>query len=104
MACAIKNNSPDVVNELMANLKIGIGNSMNDIGFRMPIDILKKYSEKSQVSLLNLNMMISELNPQHILIHLNKSDFINNMLKNDEVNKISLPHLKSSKPRIIEFR
>lgn len=104
MACAIKNNSPGVVNELMANLKIGIGNSMNDIGFRMPIDILKKYSNKSQDSLLNQNMMISDLNPQHILIHLNKSDFINNMLKNNEVDEIPQPHLKNSKPRIIEFR
>lgn len=89
----------------MANLKVGMGNSVNDIGFRMPLDILKKYSGKSQNLLINQNMIkISKLNPHYVLIHLNKSDFINNILKNDEVNKDSQLNLQSSKPRIVEFR
>lgn len=108
VACAINKNSPDVVGDLMANLKIGKGNSADDIGFHMPYGVLQKHSGNTQLSLLNniitsQDMTISERNPQHVLIHLNKSNFINGMLKDDKI-QISQPHLQNSKPHIIEFR
>lgn len=93
----------------MANLKIGTGHSVDDIGFRMPLNILQKHSEKCQDSLNNLissqvNMTISKFKPQNICVRLNKSDFINDTLKNNVSNKILQPCLQNYKPRIIEFR
>lgn len=97
------------MNDLKSNLRIGKGNSMNDIGFRLPFDIIRKHSGKNQNSVLNKilssqDMNITELNPQYVLIHLDKFDFINNMLKNDMVNKIPQLHLQNCNPQIIEFR
>jgi len=94
----------------MANLKIGKENSVHDIGFRVPFNVLQKYSGKNQVSLLNnlksnqIKVTTSESNPQNVFIHLNKSDFIKNTLKNDVVSKILPSHLHKSKRYIIEFR
>lgn len=108
VACAINQNSPGVINDLMANLKISKINSMDEIGFRMPIDVLKKYSEKNKSLSLNKvtssqYVKTSQLNSQYLTIHLNKSDFINDVLKNDTVN--ILPNqLQNTKPSIIEFR
>jgi len=94
----------------MANLKIGIGNSIDSIGFRMPINVLQKHSVDNKNLVLS-NIMSSKdtvttIDPsrQNIIINLNKLDFINNMLKNDMINKIPQHSLKNSKPRIIEFR
>lgn len=92
----------------MANLKISRGISVDDIGFCMPLGLLKKHSEKNESSVLDNikshDIQFSKLNPQNLVIHLNKSDFIINMLKNDMVNKIPRPHLNNFKPQIIEFR
>lgn len=94
----------------MANLKIGKGNSEDDIGFRIPINVLKKHLGKSQGCISNNlfsrqnNMTTFKLNPQNICIHLNRSDFINDVLKSDVVDKTPRPHSQIFKPRIIEFR
>lgn len=108
VACAINKNSPEVVNDLMANLKIGRGNSTDDIGFRMPLGVLQKHSGNTFHSLLNniissQDIETSEINPQHVLIHLNKSKFLRDMLKDDDI-RIFQPYLQDSKPHIIEFR
>lgn len=92
----------------MGNLKISKIESTDEIGFRMSIDVLKKYSEKNKDLTLNKmtlsqDMKTSLLNSQYLTIHLNKSDFINNVLKNDVVN-IPSNQLQSTKPSIIEFR
>lgn len=109
VACAINKYSPNVVNDLMANLKIGRGNSINSFAFRIPLYILKKHSEENQDSLLNnitsnQDMTTTELNSENVMIHLNKSEFINDMLKNDMPDNIPQCQLPNSKPRIIEFR
>lgn len=108
VACAINKKSEDVVNDLIANLKIGKGKSINDIGLRMPLNILQKHSGKNQDSLKdfiksNHEITTSELNPQHVIIHLNKCVFINDILKND-INITRQHHIQNSKTRIIEFR
>jgi len=53
VACAINKNSPNVVNDLMTNLKIGTRNSVNSIGFRLPIDVPLKHSGQSRDSVLS---------------------------------------------------
>lgn len=93
----------------MGNLKLGRGNSINDIGFHMPLNILQKHSGRSfdlNNIVLNqrMNITTSEKNIPSFIIHLNKSDFINDMLKTDMVDSISQIHLKNCKPHIIEFR
>jgi hypothetical protein len=108
IACTIHKNSPDVINDLMANLKVGKGNSMDNIGFHIPLSILQKHSSNTKHSLLtniisSRDMTTSEMNPQIVLIHLNKSNFINDMLKDDEI-QIPQPCMQNFKPRIIEFR
>lgn len=108
VAYAINQNSPSIINDLMANLKISKINSTDEIGFRMPIDVLQKYSEKNKgLSLNNITLsqdiQTSLLNPQYLTIHLNKSDFINDVLKNEIVN-IPQNQLQNTKPSIIEFR
>lgn len=92
----------------MANLKIGKGNSMDNIGFYIPFNVLQKHSRNTKHSLINnitssQDIAISEINPQQVLIHLNKTNFINDMLKDDET-QISQPSMQNSKPHIIEFR
>lgn len=110
VACVINKNSPDLVNDLMANLKIGRGNSEDDIGFRITFNVLEKLSGKNQGFISNNlfscqnNMTTLKLNPQNVFIHLNKSDFINDVLKSDVVDKTPRPHSQIFKPRIIEFR
>jgi len=110
VACIINKNSSDVINDLMANLKIGRGNSVDDIGFCMPLHVLEKHSGSNQESLMNNlstnldNMSTSKINPQNICIQLNKFDFINSTLKNNVVDKFLRPQIQKSKPRIIEFR
>lgn len=92
----------------MANLKISKINSTGEIGFRMPIDVLQKYSEKNKgLSLIKItssqDIKTLQMNSQYLTMQLNKSDFINDVLKNDIVN--ILPNqLQSTKPSIIEFR
>lgn len=93
----------------MANLKIGRGNSVDSIAFRMPLNILKKHSEKKQDSHLNniisnQDNMTTELNSQNIIIHLNKSIFINDMLKNDLIDDIPRCQFQNPNPSIIEYR
>lgn len=111
MACIINKNSADVVNDLMANLKIGKGNSVDVIGFCMPLHVLEKHSGKSQELLMNNlfanldnNVTTSKINPQNICIQLNTFDFINGTLKNNEVDKFFQPQLQKSNSPIIEFR
>lgn len=94
----------------MANLKLGTRNSVDSIGFRLPIDVPLKHSGQNQDSVLS-NIISShngvtttDSTGHNIIINLNKSDFINNMLKNDMIDKIPQPYLQNSKPRIIEFR
>jgi len=110
VACAINKHSPSVVNDLMAHIKIGTGNAVGNIGFRIPINVLQKHSGENRNSVLN-NIIFSQntltktdSNQQNVIINLNKFDFINAVLKNDMIEKIPQPHLQSSKPRIIEFR
>jgi len=106
VACAINNNSADVVNDFIANLKIGKGNSMTDIGLRMPLNILQKHSGTNSLkdfTIPSYKITTSESNPRHVIIHLNKYDFISDILKND----IDITHqhgMQNSKPHIIEFR
>lgn len=80
---------------------------MGDIGFRLPLGILLKYTENNKSAVLSRILafqdITSESNSNSLIIHLNKSDFINDMLKNDMINQIS-HQLSNSKPRIIEFR
>lgn len=112
VACAINKHSPSVVNDLMANIKLGTGNSIGSIGFRISVNVLQKHSGENRDTVLN-NMISSssqdtltttDSNQQNVIINLNKSDFITTVLKNDMIEKIPQPHLQSSKPRIIEFR
>jgi len=106
VACAINKNSADVVNDFIANLKIGKVNSMNDIGFHMPLHILQKHFGTNPLKDFKIpshEITTSQLNPQHLTIHLNKHDFINNILKNN----IDITHqhcMQNSKPCIIDFR
>lgn len=108
VAGAINSNSPNVVSDLIANLKIVRQNSVGDIGFRMPLGILLKYTENNKSSVLSSILesedITSESNSNSLIIRLNKSDFINDVLKNDMINQIPHPQLQNSKPRIIEFR
>lgn len=110
VACIINKNSPDLVNDLMTNLKIGRGNSEDDIGFHITLNVLEKLLGKNQGFISNNlfscqnNMTPLKLNPQNVFIHLNKSDFINDVLKSDVVDKTPQPHSQTFKPRIIEFR
>lgn len=109
VACAINKYSSNVVDDLMANLKIGKGNSVDSIAFHIPLYILKKHSVENQDPLLNnitsnQDITTTQLNSGNVMIHLNKSDFINNMLKNNMVGNIPQRQVPNSKPRIIEFR
>lgn len=106
VACAINKNSADVVNDFIANLKIGKGNSMNDIGLHMPLNILQKHFGTNSLKDFKIpshEITTSQLNPYHVIIHLNKYDFINNILKNNI--GITRQHcVQNSKPCIIDFR
>lgn len=91
----------------MVNLKVGRGNSKDDIGFRMPLNILQNHSGQNidlNNKILSQYITISEKNPLNLIINLNKSDFINDMLKTDMVDSIPQIQLKNCKPHIIEFR
>ncbi|XP_015374575.1 PREDICTED: probable arginine--tRNA ligase, mitochondrial, partial [Diuraphis noxia] len=105
VACAINKNSKDVVNDFIANLKIGKVNSMNDIGFHMPLNILQKYFGTNPLidfKIPSHEITTSQLNPQHLIIHLNKHEFINDILKNNI--DITCQHcIQNSKPSIIDF-
>jgi hypothetical protein len=106
VACAINKNSTDVVNDFIANLKIGKGNSMNDIGLRMPLNILQKHfgtNSFKDFKIPSHEITTSQLNPQHVIIHLNKNDFINDVLKNN-IDVTRRHCIQNSKPCIIEFR
>ncbi|XP_026811530.1 probable arginine--tRNA ligase, mitochondrial [Rhopalosiphum maidis] len=105
VACAINKNSTDVVNDFIANLKIGKGNSMNDIGLRMPLNILQKHfgtNSFKDFKIPSHEITTSQLNPQHVIIHLNKNDFINDVLKNN-IDVTRRHCIQNSKPCIIEF-
>lgn len=106
VACAINKNSADVVNDFIANMKIGKGNSMNDIGLHMPLNILQKHFRTNSLKDLKITsheITTSQLNPHYVMIHLDKYDFINNILKNNI--GITRQHcVPNSKPCIIDFR
>lgn len=106
VACAINKNSADVINDFIANLKIGKGNSMNDIGFHMPLNIIQKHFGADSLKDFKIpshEITTSKLNPQHLIIHLNKYDFINDILKNN-IDLTRQQCMQNSKPVIIDFR
>ena len=106
VAYAINKNSADVVNDFIAHLKIGKGNSMNDIGLHMPLNILHKHFGTNSLKDFKIpshEITTSQFNPRHVIIHLNKYDFINDILKN-QIDITHQPCMKNSKPYIIEFR
>lgn len=79
---------------------------MNDIGLHIPLNILQKYfgtNSFKDFKIPNHEITFSQLNPQYVIIHLNKYDFINSILKNN----IDITHqhcMQNSKPYIIDFR
>ncbi|XP_050442821.1 probable arginine--tRNA ligase, mitochondrial [Adelges cooleyi] len=108
VATAINKKTPDTINNLMINLKIGTGVTEDSIGFRMSLDVLKKQSSENKTSLLtsitsDKSLHDTAINSNTLVIHLNKYEFLQNVLQNDVVKKVDPSELLNKKPYIIEF-